>query len=153
MPNVKTKPNDDARRGVSRRLLTQLRIFGLIFLVMLGVLVYDVIQGLVSVPAGLGGLALGVLLGVIVSRMYRLSYDEEEQQVAGRIDWVGGVILLLYIAFAVFRNQLFAPLVDAAQLAGFGLSVSAGTMLGRLVGTSRGIRRVLVAWGLQAAAD
>lgn len=115
---------DAARNVVSRRLLMQLRIFGLIFLVMLGLLAYDMAKGLVSLPVGLGGLMLGLLIGVIVSRMYRLSYDEEQQQVAGRIDWVGGAILLLYIAFAIFRNQLFAPFVEAAQLAGFGLGVS-----------------------------
>lgn len=147
----RTNARAAARKVISRRLLAQLRIFGLIFLVMVGLLVYDMAKGLVSLPVGLGGLVLGLLIGVIVSRMYRLSYDEEEQQVAGRIDCVGGAILLLYIAFAIFRNQLFAPFVEAAQLAGFGLSVSAGTMLGRLVGTSRRIRRVLVAWGLQPA--
>lgn len=150
----RTTPQKTAgRKPVSRRLLLQLRIFGLIFLLMLGVLAYDVATGQVTVFWSLGGLVLGIVLGVVVSRMYSLSYDEAEQQVAGRIDWVGGVILLLYLTFAVFRNQLFAPFVDASQLAGFGLAVSAGTMLGRLVGTGRGIRRVLVAWGLRAAAD
>lgn len=141
------------RKPISRRLLVQLRIFGVIFLVMLGVLIYDVARGQLSVGTGAGGLALGLVLGVLVSRMYRLSYDEEEGQVAGRIDWVGGVILLLYVTFAFFRNTLFGPWVDAAQLAGFGLSVSAGTMLGRLVGTRRGIRRVLEAWGLRGGAS
>ena len=135
----------EARKHVAKRLLVQLRIFGIIFLVMLGVLFYDVVQGKVSLPLAAGGLALGLLVGVVLSRMYRLAYDEQEQQVAGRIDWVGGVILLLYVAFAFSRNLLFGQLVDAAQLAGFGLGISAGTMLGRLVGTSRGIRRVLVA--------
>lgn len=89
------------------------------------------------------------MIGILVSRMYRLSYDEEARQVAGRIDWVGGVILLLYIVFAIFRNRLFTPFVEASQLAGFFISLSAGTMFGRLVGTGRGIRRVLVAWGLR----
>ncbi len=69
-----------------------------------------------------------------------------------KIDWVGGVILLLYIGFSVFRGQIFTPLINASQLAGFlpaVSAVSAGTMLGRLVGTSRGVRRVLRAWGLE----
>ncbi len=146
---TRTSPVAEARKVVSRKLLTQLRIFGLIFLAMLAVLVYDVVTGQVSALLGSGGIGFGLLIGMIVSRMYRLSYDAEEQQVAGRIDWVGGAILLAYMVFAVFRQQLLTPLVDASQLAGFGLSVSAGTMLGRLIGTGRGIRRVLLAWGLR----
>ena len=137
-----------APRPVSKKLLLQLRAFGIIFLGMLAVLVYDALIGTVAVLAVAGGLILGFAIGVVLSRTYTLSYDEEAQGVVGRIDWVGGVILLLYIGFSIFRGQIFTPLVDASQLAGFLLAVSAGTMLGRLVGTSRGVWRVLRAWGL-----
>ena len=140
-------------RPISRNLLIQLRVFGIIFLGMLAVLVYDALIGAITVLEVAGGLVLGFAIGVVLSRTYTLSYDEEAQHVAGRIDWVGGVILLLYIGFSIFRGRIFTPLVDASQLAGFLLAVSAGTMLGRLVGTGRGVWRVLRAWGLARVND
>ena len=91
-------------RPISRNLLIQLRVFGVIFLGMLAVLVYDALIGAVTVLAVAGGLVLGFAIGVVLSRTYTLSYDEEAQHVAGRIDWVGGVILLLYIGFSIFRG-------------------------------------------------
>lgn len=136
------------QRPISRSLLIQLRVFGVIFLGMLAALVYDGVTGQVTWLWAALGLALGLVIGGVLSRMYALTYDEEARHVVGRIDWVGGVILLLYLVFVSLRGRMFTPLIDAAQLAGFLLAVSAGTLLGRLVGTSRGVWRVLRAWGL-----
>lgn len=115
---------------------------------MLVVLIIDLARGLISFPLTAAGLAVGLVVGVIVSRMYRLRYDEDARRVMGQIDGVGVAILLAYIVFVFTRNQLFAGWTEGANVAAFSLSVTAGTMLGRLVGTAQGIRRVLTAWGV-----
>lgn len=55
MPRTNSVAASADRKPISRRLFMQLRIFGLIFLVMLGVLVYDVVTGQVGPLIGAGG--------------------------------------------------------------------------------------------------
>lgn len=136
------------REHIDRKLLIRLRIYSLIFLAMLGVVVWDVARTNIGILLALLGLIVGMLLGSLASRMYRLSWDETSSKVIARIDWLGFVILVLYIAFAVFRNRLFGYWLQGAALGAFSFSVIAGLMLGRVAGTVRGIRRVLAAWRL-----
>ncbi len=76
--------------------------------------------------------------------------DEKTNSVLSRVDWVGGVILLLYIIFLVYRNRLAAPWVAQSYLGAFTLSISAGIMLGRIPGTLRGIWKLMAALSLEA---
>jgi hypothetical protein len=135
--------------NIDPRLRTRLRLYGIIFLVMLVVIIVDVVRNLISIPLALLALAIGTVIGLLLGRMYRLSWDEIETKVIARIDWLGGIILVLYILFAIFRNRLFGQWVTGAALGAFTLSLTAGTMLGRVVSTSSGIRRVLAAWGYE----
>jgi uncharacterized membrane protein len=135
--------------NVDRRLHTRLRLYAVIFLIMLVIVIVDIVRGFVSVPLALLGLAIGTILGLVLGRMYRLSWDGAGSKVIAQIDWLGGVILGLYIVFAIFRNQLFGHWVTGAVLGAFTLSLTAGTMLGRVVSTAHGIRRLLAAWGYE----
>jgi Kef-type K+ transport system membrane component KefB len=123
-----------------------MRIYSLIFLAMLGVVVWDVAWADIGALLALLGLIVGTLLGSLASRMYRLSWDEASNKVIARIDRLGFVILVFYIAFEVFRNQLFGHWLQGATLGAFSFSVLAGLMLGQASGTRHGIRRVLEAW-------
>ena len=136
------------RANVDKKLKLRLRLYSLIFLVMLGVVVYNLVTGGLSLWLGLSSLGAGVLIGVFMSRMFSLSWDEQESVVIGRIDWIGGAILAAYILFALGRNWLFGLWVSGPALGAFTLSFFAGNMLGRVVGTVVGIRHILKAWGL-----
>ncbi len=119
-------------------------MYSVVFVIMLGIAVYNVARGDLSLWLGIG-------VGLVISRMFRLSWDEESSTVISRIDWLGGAILAAYVLFALFRNRLFSHWVSGPALAAFTLSLVAGTMLGRVFGTVRGIRRILRAWRLGLA--
>ena len=132
---------------IDSKLRTRLRMFSIISLVMLSVIVYDVIgHRLSAIPALLAVLA-GIVIGVIVSRMFRMSWHEDKNAVVSNIDWVGAIILALYVGFSIVRNRLIGQWVqDTAQVAALGLAVTAGVMIGRVLGMQIGIRRLLSIW-------
>lgn len=123
-------------------------MLSLIFLIMLGITLYRVIQHAISVPLALAGLLGGLLVGLGASRMYHLSWDEEALKVVSRLDQVGAVILALYIVFSLARNWLFGHWVHGAALGALTLTITGGAMLGRVWGMGYGIRRLLQAWGV-----
>lgn len=92
-------------------------------------------------------------MGIVLSRMSHLQWNEDSHQVVARMDAIGGGILLLYLVFVFNRDQWLGYWVRGNDLAALTLSLTAGTMLGRVIGTVRGIRAVLVAWGFSVGRD
>jgi hypothetical protein len=54
----------------------------------------------------------------------------------------------LFVNIMIFRDWIFGHWIQASTLAVFGLSVSAGLMLGRIIGARRGILKALQALGI-----
>lgn len=137
-----------ARQHIDHRLIVRLRLYCITCLVMLGVIVVEIVRHKIGVTLAAGGIAIGLVLGIVVSRMYRLSWDEQTTKVVAQIDWIGGAILGLYITFIFFRDWLFGHWLQGSTLVEFGLCISAGLMLGRVLGARRGISVTLQALGI-----
>ncbi len=149
------RSNEYARRldHVHRRLQTRLRLYFVIFLVMLGVVLADTYVTDTSPVLVAIGLIVGVVVGVFVSRMYRLDWDQSAALVVSRIDKIGVAVLVIYLAFAISRSWLIGHWVQGSALGPVGLSVVCGVMLGRVAGMSHGIRRILHDAGVWFADD
>ena len=128
------------------RLIRRIRILTIISLAMLAVIAFEVLHGTFDVLLVLGGVIIGLVVGIIASRMFHLSWDEESGNVIGRIDWIGVIILIFYISFMIARTLLLGYLIQGAPLFAIILSITAGTMIGRVMGTRRSIKKVLKAW-------
>jgi len=146
MADMRRQEREARRALLSPKLRRQLRIFSLIALVLLALVLYRVVRGEVAAGPALIAVALGVALGAIVSRVYRLGWDEQTQLIVGEIDIVGGVILALYLIFALTKGHLLGLWVaDAHEASVLGLGLTGGVMLGRIVFTGGGIRALLAA--------
>lgn len=77
--------------------------------------------------------------------MVKISWHPEAEQVVSRLDRIGGIILMLYIAVEVGRKWLFGHWLQGAELNAFGLIFLGGLLLGRLASMRRQVRRVLAA--------
>ncbi len=137
-----------ARQHIDHRLIVRLRLYCITCLVMLGVIVVEIVRHKIGATLAAGGIAIGLVLGIVVSRMYRLSWDEQTTKVVAQIDWIGGGILGLYITFIFFRDWIFGHWLQGSTLVEFGLCISAGLMLGRVLGARRGISVTLQALGI-----
>jgi hypothetical protein len=134
---------------IDPRLIKRLRIYVSIMVIMLLVIVFDILMGSFSIAWALGGIMVGLGVGIIVSRMYHLSWDEDTNNVIGRIDWIGAIILIFYLVFVFSRTYYLSYYVQGTPLLALVFSITAGTMLGRVMSTERGIKKILTALNLQ----
>ncbi len=116
----------------------RLMIFCGLFPVKLGLIVLEVVNNQIEIGLVLVGIVIGLIIGLIISRIYDLNWDEKTSKVVSQINWVGGIILMLYAVLMICRYW-----VEASTLATFGLCLSAGFMPGRLIGVRRGIIKTL----------
>jgi hypothetical protein len=100
-----------------------------------------------------GGLLGGAVLGVVASRIRRIEWDDQASHVVAKLDAIGAVILVGYIAVMLARDSVLAHWAEGPALAALGLSVTAGTLAGQVLGTRRGVHKVLEALGLRPPAD
>lgn len=133
---------------LDQRLIKRLRIYTIVMVVMLLVIIYEVLTGTFSISWALGGMLIGLGIGTLVSRMYRLSWDEDTSNVIGQIDWIGAIILICYLVFVFTRTHYLSYWLQGPPLMGLVFSLTAGTMLGRVMTTERGIKRILRTWNI-----
>ena len=117
----------------------------MIWLLLASAMTVDVIQQRFDIGLAFVGFLVGFLAGLFLSRMYRLDWNEETMKVVSQLDLIGRIILAAYVSFIVGRNWIFGYWVQVSDLMGFILCFTAGTMIGRVGATRRGIRLVLYA--------
>lgn len=141
MPLSKRK---EVARFVHRKLLFRLRRLAFIFLIITGILIYEISQNYIAGIIAADGFMLGMVIGLLVARrMHKISWNAETSQAVTKMDRLGIVILVLYILFAIARQWIFGHWFQGHTLSAFSLSVAAGGMLGRLWTTRQQIRQVL----------
>jgi hypothetical protein len=89
------------------------------------------------------GIFVGLFIGIISARMRHLSWDHDAKQIVSRLDVVGVIILVLYMAFVIIRSRLIGIFVAAPMVGAVGFSITAGVMLGRVIGTRKAIIEIL----------
>ena len=132
------------RSRVDRALILRLRIYLAIVVVASGVTVVDVMRlGSAAVLPVVLGLVGGVAVGVLASRVSRLSWVRDAGKVVDRIDALGLVVLLGYLLLVVFKKGLLSQWFEPSLVGVASTAVLAGLMLGQAAGTAGGIARVL----------
>jgi uncharacterized membrane protein YagU involved in acid resistance len=107
-------------------------------IIMLISVAYEVLLGTITIQLAILGIVGGLIIGAIVGRMFRLNWDEDTSTVIGYVDWIGAVILIIYLIFIFARAQYLGLALI--------LSITAGTMLGRVLSTRHNLNKILRAW-------
>lgn len=136
------------KKFVDRKLRMRLLMFGGIIAALLVLIGFDIFTNAIDLPLALGGIVIGIVVGIFAGRMFNITWHEESGKVVSRIDKIGVVVLIAYIVFAIFRNQIFSFWVSASMLGAFGFCVIAGVMIGRVWSMGRAIWRVLHSKGI-----
>ena len=123
----------------------RLRIYTAVMIIMLAVIAFEVLQHTVTISLAVCGIIIGLMIGTVVSRMYRLSWDEETSHIIGCIDRIGATILVFYLIFVLTRAHFLGYWMQGAPLLALILSITSGTMLGRVISTKKGIKKILKA--------
>lgn len=121
----------------------RVRIFGVVFLLLAVAYGVAILSNPLNPFAAAVVPVVGLGVGVIVGRMYRISWDAEASAVIGNIDWIGGIVLVVYLVFAFSRERLVGQWIDdATDVTTLVLGLTAGVMLGRVLAMRRSILRV-----------
>ena len=78
-----------------------------------------------------------------------MAWDAEARRVVARVDRIGLVILVVVMIGHLSRNWLLGHWVHGALLTAVGVWISAGGLLGRVLGTRRGVLTVLRTVGVK----
>ena len=131
------------RKHVDRRLRISLQIYLLIAVALITVACYEVGNRNISGISAASIAGVSMISGVIASRVFRISWDKDLRKVISRLDWFGGAVLVLYILFSIFREQIIKNFVSADSVTAGTITFFAGLMIGRVIGTGQKIRYVL----------
>ena len=138
--NIKEHP---AKKHIDRKLIFRIRIFYVIGIILTGLMLYDVLEGIIGIELSLGGFLLGLFLGFIATRMFIIHWHEERAKVVSRFDSIGIVIMLFYAAFSASRAWLFGHWIHGSVLTAFTYSILSGIMIGRIAGMRIKIKNIL----------
>lgn len=130
-------------KHVDKKLRNKLRMYFVISAALIVAVSYEIITGVVGFPFVLAGMAIGILLGFIVARVFHISWDHDAKQTISRLDILGGVILALYVVFAIFRAKIIGSFVHGQAIGGVSISITTGIMIGRMLGIRGRIIQVL----------
>ncbi len=140
---MKGKNQQSSSAHVDLRLKKRLETYLVFILIMVVVIIYEVFTGVFMVSWAIGGILIGFGVGILASRMYHLSWDDETNMVIGHIDKIGAVILICYLIFIFTRTYFLSQWVQGAPLTALILSLTTGTLLGNMMSTERSIRKIL----------
>ena|ERR1700733_5061565 len=128
---------------VHSRLRTRVRLY-------LGISVAIIIAILYRVIAHGGGalypllaFAVGLAVGILLSRMFVVSWDKDAAQVVSRIDIYGTILLVAYIIFELSGEYFIRQWFAGPEVLTVILSLAGGAVLGRGLGMGRKMLNVL----------
>ncbi|MFH0836516.1 MAG: hypothetical protein V1870_00125 [Candidatus Aenigmatarchaeota archaeon] len=120
------------KQFIDKGLLRRFRIYMVFLFIFLAVIVYDIFTNVIGLPLLVVGIAIGIAVGFFVGRMFDIRWHEENSKVISRMDKIGVVIIVVYLIFAVFRNQIFSLWIAGPTAGAFGFCFIAGMFIGRI---------------------
>jgi hypothetical protein len=134
----------EVKKFVHKKLMFRLRRLAIFFVIVVGIIIYELITFKVAALIPISGFCIGIILGILINqRMHRISWDADATKAVTKMDKLGIFILVVYLLFAIFRTWIFSHWLQGSTLTVFSLSVAAGGILGRLYSTRKKIRDIL----------
>ncbi|MES2623567.1 MAG: hypothetical protein V4576_04155 [Patescibacteria group bacterium] len=137
------------RAQVDTKLIIRQRIFMIIICVLMAINIGNVVHKNIGVTLATEGFLISTIVGLFLSRMFKIFWHEEKAKVVSRLDTVGVIMLIGYIIFEVSRNQILGHFLSGNKLAAFSLIVLTGLLLGRFLGTLIRIKEILASEGME----
>jgi FtsH-binding integral membrane protein len=141
-----TEPSDrrkTVRKFTHQNLRIRIFVYFIIALIMVGVVVYDILTEKTTLTYSLMALVIGLIVGIVVSRMFRISWDKDAQMVISSLDTLGVIVLIIYFLLEIFRKQIAAYFFHSELTLSLTFAALAGIMIGRVIGMRFKVRKIL----------
>jgi hypothetical protein len=133
---------DSIKKPVARRLRIRLALYFFIFIIVLMIVIFHIVVDHANPFYALLGLAAGITLGIVASRMNKILWNADATEIISQFDTVGIIILILYVVFELFREKIVEQFVGGPSVIAVSFALLSGLMLGRVIGLRRKIRQV-----------
>ena len=134
---------EHARKHIDKKLRNRLRLYFIIAAIMVAIVIYNLLFSKLDFILSLLGVVGGIILGVVSSRMFHISWDHDGQKVVSQLDLIGGIVLVVYILFELGSEFLIKHYLSADITGAFTFAFITGGMIGRVLGTRGKIVKVL----------
>jgi len=128
---------------VPKNLRTRVRIYLVIAVIIVCAIIYRLFIDQEDFWYALIAFVIGVVVGVLVSRMYKIWWDTDAQKVASRLDIYGIILLVVYIVFELVGEHFIREIFAGPMILTMILALAGGAVLGRGIGIGRTMLRVL----------
>lgn len=133
-----------AKKYVAPKLKNQLVLFFYIIIVIFLFGFYEMWLRKADLNLMVFGISLGLLIGVIAGRIFKICWSNKMSCVISKLDRTGLMILVVYILINIVGEILFRKWIDKTSYLAFVLFFCGGLLLGRLLAIVSHIKRVLV---------
>jgi hypothetical protein len=128
---------------VHRRLRTRVRIYLGISVLIVAAIAYRIIFEGGGFVYPLIALAIGLVIGIAVSRMFSISWDADSEKVVSSMDAYGVAFLVVYVIFELTGEHFIRQWFQGPEVLTVILSLAGGAVLGRGVGMGHRMLEVL----------
>ena len=109
----------------------------MIFIFLFFLFVFLTIQHYIhdNIPLKLSFLAffIGIILGVALSRIQNISWDNNRKQIIKNFDLFGELLLFFLVLFNIFKNDIVHEFIHLNHISAIVYALNAGLMLGRIL--------------------
>lgn len=147
MDFIKQRANN-LRPHLNKRIWTRLLLYFAISVILFIVTIFSAVRHDIFFGYVLAGLVIGSLLGIFLSRINKLSWDNNAEHIISQLDLYGGILLVVYILFEVFREKIVEQFVPEPVVSTVGFALLAGIIYGRFLGMRGKIFKILREQGI-----
>ncbi len=128
---------------INKKLAVFLILYILLALILLTITLYHIVVDRVFFIYPLLAVLIGTGVGIFISRMNKISWDHGARHVISEFDIVGVLILVLYILFELYQEEIIGYFVQGPALFATSFALFAGIMIGRILGIRNRIVQTL----------
>ena len=139
--------NEIAHQHINKKLRRRLQMFAIMIIVFLIISIYKISIGDISIVLALFSSLIGLTIGAIAGRMFKIYWHSETQKVVSRLDKIGIAFLVIYIIADLGRKWFFGHWLQGAQLNAFAIIFVGGLIFGRFITLTQNIKKVLLEEG------
>lgn len=133
------KPNIKIHKKLKNKLL----LYSILFLITTGILAYDILFKSTPIYLAAIGFLIGLLVGELTQRMNKITWEDDDELVVAKIDYIGGVIFILYILLELNRNNFVGLFVHGQEAAGVSVAILSGIYFIRNLNMRHKILKIL----------
>lgn len=113
------------------------------FCVFLGLSIYYFIKEGMSIKYPILVFLIGLLIGVILSRIQNLSWDKNSKQIIKEFDIISGILLFFLILLIIFKRNIVNEFIHLPKITAIIFALNAGIMFGKTIQIRRQIASIL----------